>query len=261
MAIANHSPLSNWRGRCGGQVYRVRAGEQVVAAYQPNVSNPRTDAQLQQRAKMALAGKLSSILTDDMIYGLAQSRTDRRSVLMSSLINKSTATLDPLAPEGERRWMGRIFSSQIELSKGFDYIHADTGVISVEVGPNDDDVTVNTENLQFLNATGNEANRVLIVDIFGRTVSFGDAYVGASMFAMSAATGSLTITGAGVHRLYAIPINNTGDAALGRPHYSNLAEESVDDQEPVQVLGTSTIGVASGNFGRSVFLGEFVLTA
>lgn len=261
MAIANHSPLSNWRGRCGGQVYRVRAGEQVVASYQPNVANPRTDPQLKQRAKMALAGKLSAILTDDMIYGLAQSRTDRRSVLMSSVLSKATAIPDPLTPEGERLWIGRIYPSQIELSKGFDYINADEGSYIVSPNADNNEVDIDFNNLQFITATGNEANRVLIVDIYGRTVSFGDAYVGASMYAMSKTSSEITVSGAGVHRLYAIPVNNTGDLTLGRPNYGNLSEAVVDAQNPVQVAGASTINVASGNFGKSVFLGEFTLTA
>lgn len=38
-------------GKVGDIVYRIRNGEQVVAAYNPRVSNPRTEAQMQQRTK------------------------------------------------------------------------------------------------------------------------------------------------------------------------------------------------------------------
>lgn len=259
MAKANYSPLSNWRGRCGGQVYRVRAGEQIVASYQPNVSNPRTDAQLQQRAKLALAGKLSSILLDDMIYGLASSRTARRAALLSNITSKATALLDPLAPAGERRWLGRIFPSQIELSKGFDYINADEGDITATKNQDEELVNINAQSLQFLVGEGNENNKILIVDIYGRTVSFGDAYVGADMYSMDSEHARISLSGEGVHRIYAIPMNNTGNTDLGRPNYDNLTETVVDDQNPVQVAGTSAIGSASSRYGKSVFLGEITL--
>lgn len=259
MAKANYSPLSQWRGRTGGQVYRVRAGEQIVTAYQPSVSNPRTDAQLQQRAKLALAGKLSSILLDEMIYGLASSRTDRRAALLSNITSKATAILDPLAPAGERRWLGRIFPSQIELSKGFDYIQADTGELTAEVNPEGmTEINVSAETLQFLTATGNEANRVMIVDIYGETVAFGDAYVGASTYEMSASQASVTINGAGVHRLYAIPVNNVGNRALGRPSYGNLSN---GEDDILQVAGVSTITTGTERYGKSVFIGEFTINA
>lgn len=261
MAKANYSPLSQWRGRTGGQVYRVRAGEQIVAAYQPNVANPRTDAQLQQRAKMALAGKLSSILLDDMIYGLAQSRPERRTTFMSLIMNKATAMLDPLAPAGERRWLGRIFPDQIELSQGFDYISADEGEMTASVDTEENLLNVNAAGLQFLAASENEGNQILIVDIYGRTVSFGDAYVGANMFTMNAERKRISISGDGVHRIYAIPVNNTGNVTLGRPHFGSLSETEVEEQNPLQVVGVSAASVSSGNYGKSVFLGEFTLTA
>lgn len=261
MAIANHSPLSNWRGRCGGQVYRVRGGEQIVAAYQPNVANPRTDAQLQQRAKMALAGKLSSILLDDMIYGLAQSRSERRSALTSIITSKATAILDPLAPAGERRWLGRIFPSQIELSKGFDYISASAGSINAWQGAGNTDLHVSAASLDFIMAEGNEANRLMLVDIYGRTVAFGDAYVGAEMFELSQANNNVVIDTPGVHRIYAVPVNNVGGGAINRPHYGDLADGETDTTTPVQVAGVSTVSAGTERYGKSVFIGEFTINA
>jgi len=261
MAKASYSPLGNWSGRAGGQVYRVRSGEQIITAYQPNVNNPRTDAQLKQRAKLALAGKLSSILLDNMIYGLASSRTARRATLLSIITNKATAVLDPSALDGERSWLGRIFPSQIELSKGFDYINADTGTLTATKSESVEEVAIDADNLDFLKAEGNEANKLMIVDIYGETVAFGNAYVGAQMYEMDANHSNIEITGAGVHRFYAIPINNSGNRALGRPNYDNLSQAEVSSQNPLQVAGTSNLRGASANYGKSVFLGEFTLTA
>lgn len=45
------------KGRLGNVVYRVRRGREVASKYQPNVDNPRTVAQMNQRALFAAAVK------------------------------------------------------------------------------------------------------------------------------------------------------------------------------------------------------------
>ena len=59
--------LGQFRGKLGGAVFAVNAGEQIVRQYQPQVANPRTAAQLTQRAKMNLTGKLSAIVRNSAI--------------------------------------------------------------------------------------------------------------------------------------------------------------------------------------------------
>lgn len=49
-------------GRLGSSVFVVRKGEQIVRQYQPIVDNPKTVAQVQQRAMMKLASQLSAVL-------------------------------------------------------------------------------------------------------------------------------------------------------------------------------------------------------
>ena len=51
-------------GKLGGQVYAVRNGEQIVRAYQPNVSNPSTPNQVKNRAKMKLLSQLSASISE-----------------------------------------------------------------------------------------------------------------------------------------------------------------------------------------------------
>lgn len=50
-------------GRVGGVVYSNYRGEQIVRAYQPRVSNPKSTAQVAQRAKFKLLSQLASILS------------------------------------------------------------------------------------------------------------------------------------------------------------------------------------------------------
>lgn len=47
-------------GKVGGLVYGVSGGEQIVREYNPNVANPSTTAQVNQRARMKLMSQLSA---------------------------------------------------------------------------------------------------------------------------------------------------------------------------------------------------------
>lgn len=49
-------------GKVGGLVYATSGGEQIVREYNPNVANPSTDAQVNQRARMKLMSQLSASL-------------------------------------------------------------------------------------------------------------------------------------------------------------------------------------------------------
>lgn len=46
--------FANWNGKVGNVVGRVRQGRTVLSIYQPNVANPQTDAQMNQRKKFSL---------------------------------------------------------------------------------------------------------------------------------------------------------------------------------------------------------------
>ena len=48
---------STARGKVGNVVYRVRKGQEIASAHQPNVANPRTVTQIAQRIKFAVAVK------------------------------------------------------------------------------------------------------------------------------------------------------------------------------------------------------------
>lgn len=47
-------------GKVGSSVFAVSGGEQIVRQYNPNVSNPSTDAQVEQRAKLKLMSQLAA---------------------------------------------------------------------------------------------------------------------------------------------------------------------------------------------------------
>ncbi len=62
--------LGTMTGKVGGVVGRTWKGINTVAAYQPNVSNPRTNLQVAQRAKMAAITLFASQINTSIIKPL-----------------------------------------------------------------------------------------------------------------------------------------------------------------------------------------------
>lgn len=83
--------LGQFSGRVGGVVYAVQAGRQVVRAYQPIVSNPKSTAQSIQRAKGNLVGRISKITPWQILEGLGDNKFNRRSRFLRLLLRKATA--------------------------------------------------------------------------------------------------------------------------------------------------------------------------
>ena len=61
--------FANWYGKIGNVVGRIRQGRTIVAIYQPNVSNPRTDAQIAQRERFTLLAKPLAAMSGFLKYG------------------------------------------------------------------------------------------------------------------------------------------------------------------------------------------------
>lgn len=64
-------------GKLGASVWSISGGEQVVRAYNPQVTNPSTDAQVAQRAKLKLLSQLAAALAPGLGFkkiGLVSAR-------------------------------------------------------------------------------------------------------------------------------------------------------------------------------------------
>lgn len=57
MARQNHGPLSRAKGKLGGVVYQQYEGMQISREYQPNVKNPQSEKQVENRADFKLASQ------------------------------------------------------------------------------------------------------------------------------------------------------------------------------------------------------------
>lgn len=83
------------RGRQGNNVYSVQNGTQVVKAYQPVVTNPRSLPQREQRAKFALAGKMSGVTPILALSGLAGSNSRaKRARFVQSILRAASVSGD-----------------------------------------------------------------------------------------------------------------------------------------------------------------------
>lgn len=92
MSKATHSPLGQWRGRTGGQVYRVSRGEQIVSVYQPKVSNPRTAGQTAQRTRFNLMSRLNSLTPIELLRPFSATPATARSLFSKSLMRGITTS-------------------------------------------------------------------------------------------------------------------------------------------------------------------------
>lgn len=95
------------RGKVGNVVFsKGEKGITYGRAYQPQVMNPKSAAQLEQRARMNLVGRMSQVTPKELLVGLGLSTNrQRRSAFTSHLLSvatvdvSSTAVVAKVAPE------------------------------------------------------------------------------------------------------------------------------------------------------------------
>lgn len=81
--------LGKGTGKLGNAVFAVSGGEQIMREYNPNVSNPNTEAQIAQRAKLKLVSQLAAVLAPAIGFakmGLVSARNQ----FVSKNIGKTT---------------------------------------------------------------------------------------------------------------------------------------------------------------------------
>lgn len=85
-------------GKVGSSVFAVSGGEQIVRQYNPNVSNPSTNAQVQQRAKFKLLSQLAADLAPALAIKKQGMRSARNQFVSTNFwltdFQQNTAQLD-----------------------------------------------------------------------------------------------------------------------------------------------------------------------
>lgn len=101
-------------GKVGASVWAVSSGVQIVRPYQPNVSNPNTDAQVAQRAKLKLMSQIAAVLAPAIAFkkeGLVSARNKFVSAnfhLAQFEQNKAGVLLAELDLTGGRQLLGQV---------------------------------------------------------------------------------------------------------------------------------------------------------
>lgn len=105
-------------GRRGNDVFAVTNGTQIVRQYQPIVANPRTDAQLRQRARMNTAGRFSHLCPKSLLKAM-QTENNRRN---RSLFNKGIIDATTVGAPVSGVYTATIAASAVKFSRGAGYL-------------------------------------------------------------------------------------------------------------------------------------------
>lgn len=108
-------------GKVGTTVFtKGEKGISYGRAYQPQVSNPKTALQLDQRAKMNLVGRMSSVTSKSVLVGMrGVNNRQRRSAFTSILLN--AAAIDRSVPGIV---MAKVEPEQVVFSQGAEVLSA-----------------------------------------------------------------------------------------------------------------------------------------
>ena len=134
MANTSFNPLGQWRGRVGGLVYKVVDGKQIITPYTGAPYNPRTEAQMQQRAKFALAGMISKIVPAEALVGMSDQRSRRRPLFFSNIVRNATATVTASGITATLDAKNLVFSQGAAAPVVVGGVTASGGVVSGTVG-------------------------------------------------------------------------------------------------------------------------------
>lgn len=115
-------------GKLAGNVYSVSAGQQIVRAYQPNVANPSTELQVNNRTKFKLASQLAAAVSPVLAIskvGLVSGRNQFVSASMDAIrfaLGQATIILPAI----------QLTKSSIELPR-ISVAHGESNVVELSL--------------------------------------------------------------------------------------------------------------------------------
>lgn len=240
------NPLSQWRGRVGGQVYKVVNGKQVVVPYSGAKRKSTSLAQQSVQVRFALAGKLSKITPAEILAGLNGSKVDRRSEFTRNITKRATVSV---IDDG---FQASIDAPNVIFSKG--------EVINIDLSG----ITMNAAGL----ITGNIANinekvdAVLVIGVVSKGGDYTNVVYQVAPVENSAATVNLSNElGTGVEitvQLYYVPltVSDTARQFLSTSEYDQLG--TGNDEYVLNMLLNSVEGAYK--WGQSQYVNALTVT-
>lgn len=240
------------RGKVGTTVFtKGENGLSYGRSYQPQVYNPKTIGQVDQRAKMNLIGRMSQVTPKALLVGMTgSSNRQRRSAFNRSLMY--VATIDRSNPNSI---IAKVAPEDIIFSEGGEVLHATATTPAVTTSQVSISLTLADATL-----AGAYGERVVVAIIDTRNkAGYSEVlYADAVLDNTSAQTVAIALPQAledgSLVAVYRIPYVLTSDAARYRAE--TLANDGVDI---IANLLLSNAGYVRG-FGRSVFAAKSVFT-
>lgn len=240
------------RGKIGTTVFsKGENGLSYGRSYQPQVYNPKTVGQVDQRAKMNLVGRMSQVTPKALLVGMpGSSNRQRRSNFNSGLLY--VATIDRTSPGSI---IAKVAPEDVVFAEGGEVLHAAASVPVVTA-------TSVSLNLTLADAamSGAYGERVVvaIIDPSDKAGYSRVQYADIVLDNTSATAVNIVLpqplTDGSLVAVYRIPYVLTSDAARYRAE--TLANDGVDI---IANMLQSNAGYVRG-FGRSVFTAKSVFT-
>ena len=237
MGKTDFNGLSQWTGRIGGLVFKVVNGKQVIVPYKKEVFNPRTEAQMAHRAKLALAGMINKIVPKEVLVGMSADRRKRRTLFTSNIVRRANVSVAGGSVTATLDANDLVFSQGVAAPVTVNGMAANDGLVGGTLG-----------------ALPKKVDAVMMIAVvydttvghYTRTVY---KVVPAGETAISLDTG--TTESGNVAHIYAVPMSLTS-TGLSLTSGSDGAERSTDDDFIYTMMMRSDEG--SYRYGRSQYL-------
>ena len=237
MGKTDFNGLSQWTGRIGGLVFKVVNGQQVITPYKKEVFNPRTEAQMMNRAKFALAGMISKIVPKEVLVGMSPDRRSRRPLFTSNIVRHANVSVESGVVKATLNAHDLVFSQGVAAPVTVSGVTITDGLVGGTLGALPEKVDAVMMIAMVYDTT---------VGLYTRTV-YEVLPAGESTIRLDT---QATESGNVAH-LYAVPMSLTA-TGLSLTSGSDGAERSSDDDFTYTMLMRSDEG--SYRYGRSQYL-------
>lgn len=241
------------RGRVGAMVYsKGENGSSYVRQYQPQVANPRTDAQLMQRAKMNLAGQISSLTSRGIVKAMSEANNRR---CRGRFVKIMLSAMEVTQSGGE--YVASLAFNRMVFSRGNAQISAQADTPTLRLNMLDVPLTLTDTSM-----VGHYGERIVAVSISPRTVADIDFIVASEVLLDVTTTKTCSVVlphdllaGQKVHWFRCpFSLSEEGVRALAE----RMTGATSDDE--VQALISSFVAQSSSVWGDSVYGGSVTFT-
>ena len=237
MGKTDFNGLSQWTGRIGGLVFKVVNGKQVIVPYKKEVFNPRTEAQMSNRAKFALAGMINKITPKEVLVGMSSDRRSRRPLFSSNIMRHANVSVANGSVTAALDANDLVFSQGVAAPVTMSEMTVNDGLVGGTLG----DLPENVDAV------------MMIAVVYDTTVGHYTRTVYEVLPAGETAVSldTKTTEAGNVAHLYAVPMSLTS-AGLSLSGGSDGAESSSDNGYAYTLMMRSDEG--SFRYGRSQYL-------